>query len=274
MTGNNVVSLKKMQDAAVVSLAKRNIDATKIVAQCRMYFDVSGSFYDEHRDGYTQGAVARMYGVASIVDPDKNLEVVAFSDNYGSLPDVTASNFDDYIKTYIMRGHPGWFWNGTHFAGPLQDLVTNHNTKLAQLAQIKASVASAVTNAVKSMFSFGRKSEPQQPVVQQPTPEAIRAECPTLVFIYTDGDPSSTSDYLESMRQMSLLEQANTTFVMFVGVGNNSKYPLPKEAAEKYGCVDFVHLSAADLRDLSDEALYDKVLATPKFVKWIAPRIK
>lgn len=256
-----VVSLKKMQEAATVSLAKRSIDVTKLVAQVKCWFDVSGSFYDEHRDGYTQSALNRMFAVAMLVDPDKTLDVGAFSNRHGNLPAMVESNYANYVDQYILRNAPGWFWGGTSFAGFLAETSQEVQQKQAQ-AQ---SLAESAIGALKGLFTFGK---PAVVTGVQKTEEQVKAECPSLVWVFTDGD---NGDEAASNRVLEASQDGNV-FYMFVGVGNDTTFPFCTEAKKKFANCDFQKLD--DLRNVSDEQLYAKVLASDKLTSWLAKRTK
>lgn len=155
------VSLNLSKESLQLNLTKRNVGTIQNL-DVSFAMDVSGSFDDEHRAGYTQSFLNRFVPFSLLFDPDKKMGMYVFSSDHENLDDVTESNFDGYIRNKVMRSSV--YGYGTKYAPVLEEILKPQSVGL-----------------LKSIF--GAKAKPK------------------LCFFVTDGEPMDANATLETLRQ-------------------------------------------------------------------------
>ena len=219
---------KKVQ----IVLDKHNVKEVR--AQVAAVLDVSGSTHSIFNDGTVQGALDRLFAVAWLFDDNKQLEAWAFDTDVYQLPTVTEQNFTDYIiKNVTSNRSIGW--GGTSYA-PAITAVTEYYDS---------------TNPNKGLVAgfkglFGKKShEPVDPV---------------YVIFVTDGENGDQYATIQAIKAIV----GHNVYIQTVGIGHSSFTSL-ESLNRDYDHVGFIDVK--DIKNISDEALYDKLI-TEKFIKW------
>lgn len=155
------ISLDLSKQSLQLNLTKRNVGTIQSL-DVSFAMDVSGSFDDEHRAGYTQSFLNRFVPFSLLFDPDKKMGMYVFSSEYENLGDVTEANFDGYIQNAVMKSHV--YGYGTKYAPVLEEILKPESASL-----------------LKSFF------------VSKPKPK--------LCFFVTDGEPMDGNATIETLRQ-------------------------------------------------------------------------
>ena len=199
---SKVVFLKK------VDLFKQQIqkfNANDVVMNLQVCLDVSGSMQDEYRaGGYMDELMKRFIALATLVDPDKKLEVIAFDHRVHELPDMYVQNFDNYLS--IIRSDNS-LWGSTAYHVALDYIRLNKLNPLQKIASL-----------------FGLVNRKKQP---------------TFVCFFTDGSPDSARDARDALYQL----KGTNTYVQFIGVGQRNNFQLIETLANELDYVGFVHFS-------------------------------
>lgn len=244
--------LKKATESLQFELKKREVD-TIIPCQVKVAMDVSGSFDDEHTDGYTQDLLNRFVPFSLVFDKDGVIDSYTFSHVAGRLPQINQFNFGSYIRDEVIRCYG---YNGA-----------TEYTPVLRLIDEDASPQDIVIEAQpeRKVGFLGR-------LVGQKDKEAVAGQVikgeveKELVFFVTDGESSDTQTskaYLESMAKKNI-------FFVFIGVGDRD-IKLFKESFESTPYSIYLRLSKNEIRDIknwTDEEMYDKLLQ-PSLVAWM-----
>src|SRR5574344_1745223 len=119
--------LPMVKKAEALQLVMQKHDANSVYpSQVHVAMDVSGSFDDEHRNGYTQELLNRLIPFAMLFDKDKTVQCVAFGSSAEALVDIDSSNYQDYVKNQIMLSRP--YNSGTNFAAAFKVLLDSTTT--------------------------------------------------------------------------------------------------------------------------------------------------
>ena len=238
--------LEKSTEALQFSLVKHNV-GTILPCQVNFTMDVSGSFDDEHRNGYTQQLLNRFVPFAMLFDKDKTLGSYVFASRCEQLGDINERNYADYIRKSVQRSSV--YNGGTNYV-PIFDLLIE-NTK----AEIEAPVS---TGGFLSRL-FGR-SKPAETATT--TPEKH------LHIFVTDGE---AFDQDEAARHLDdLLNQHTNIYFLFVSISPRPMRFLQEHYGDK-AFSSYINMTPQELKNLqntSDEALYDLVL-TDSMTAWM-----
>lgn len=204
------------------TLEKKNIPSiTNMNVEFAM--DVSGSFDDEHRNGYTQQFLNRFIPFALLFDPDKKMSMYAFSSSYKKLKDVSESNYQDYVSSTIMTCSV--YNGGTNYSEVIKEMITLSKDK------------------PEFFSSFFKPSETKV--------------SPKLCFFVTDGEPSDTSKTLNVLKEL----ESSNTFIVLISI--SSKPISFLETMQKFQNVTYMNFTPQELKQIqsvSDENLYDRLL--------------
>lgn len=240
--------LEKSTEALQFSLEKHSV-ATILPCQVNFTMDVSGSFDDEHRAGYTQQLLNRFVPFAMLFDKDQTLGSYAFASRCEQLADIGKGNYNDYINKHVRRSSV--YNGGTNYVPIFQLLVDD----------TKAAIQEAAAPKPAGFFSrmFGRKAEAptETPVVEK-----------HLHIFVTDGEASDEAQAARLLNQ--LLPENTNIYFLFISIS-----PRPLGFLERtYGSTEYssyINMTPAQLRDLgnvTDEQLYDLVL-TDSMTAWM-----
>lgn len=192
--------------------------------------DVSGSLQWAYRDGRSmENLLQRLIAFSDQADPDKSVQVFAFSGSAGQIGTFNTSNFDSPISMFTERS---WFWGSTNYAAGFD------------------SIREARTARTTGMFGLGSR--------------AVESDEPELIFFLTDGrDYGSRGDLLSTLK--ALINK--NCFVIAVGVGDPHEFQLLSELDNLLD--GFTLMLASDFAHLDGDAFYDRVLMNVEFSNWL-----
>lgn len=229
---SNLINLTK---TAKITLEKKQIFGEK--AQVVLILDKSISMRPQFSNNTVQEAVNRLLGIGMNMDDNKSIEVFAFDKTAVEWPEANAENHDTYIADVMKKNQLG---AATFYAPPMKMVLD----KFVPKAETK-----------KTGLFFKKTVEV--------APAGI-AKLPTFVIFITDGDNSDKEATENLIREAS--NQA--VFWQFVGIGRERFSFLQKMDDMKGRFLDNVDFFAVDdLKKISDEELYDKLLT--EFPQWI-----
>lgn len=237
----HVVSLSK----TVVDLSKKNgVDLGDTRAKVVVALDYSGSMCGLYRNNTVQETLNRLVPLGLTFDDNGSIDVYLFESKYRKFDDLTLDNYSDYVKEVIDKS--GYSMGGTNYAGVIEDIVFGgtHDETVQK----------------KGLFGFGKKT-----FTTKVTRDAIVSDDqPTFIIFITDGDNSDKLETDDVIRRSS----KENVFIQFVGIGSE-KFKYLKKLDELEGRerdnTGFIKLE--NLRDVSDDMLYEKVLE--QFVQWL-----
>lgn len=205
-----------------LTLEKKNIPSiTNMNVEFAM--DVSGSFDDEHRNGYTQQFLNRFVPFALLFDPDKKMGMYAFSSSYKKLKDVSESNYQDYVSSTIMTCSV--YNGGTNYSEVIREMIIPSEDKSGFFSKLFK------TNESKTS--------------------------PKLCFFVTDGEPSDSSKTLDVLKEI----EGSNTFIVLISISRTKINFL--ETMQKFQNVTYMNFTPQELKQIqsvSDENLYDRLL--------------
>lgn len=223
----NLIDLSKK---AKISLEKKNIFGEK--AQVVLVLDISGSMSTLYRNGTVQELVDRILGIGMNMDDNKSIEVFTFGRVATEMKEANEHNHVGYVAELMKKKD---FEGGTNYAPPMRKVLDKFVSKPTTKGFFKKTVVAA---------------EP--------------ASLPTFVLFITDGDNFDKPETEAVVREAS--NQA--VFWQFVGIGSEQFRFLQKLDDMEGRFLDNVDFfSVRDLKQVSDEELYDKLLT--EFPQWI-----
>lgn len=228
---SKVVLLKKVD---LFKKQMQSFNANDVVMNLQVCLDVSGSMQGNYyRGGYMDELMKRFVALATIVDPDKKLEVIAFDHAVHILPDMYVQDFETYLG--IVRDN-NYLWGSTAY-----DAALNHIRSKKQNALQK----------ISNLFGISLTSKKQNS---------------TFVCFFTDGSPDSEKD----ARAAIYLLKGTNTYIQFIGVGSRNSFSLINSLANELDYVGFVHFET--LNNVSDEEFIQKFLHQESLT-WIKERM-
>lgn len=233
----NLIDLNKK---AKIVLEKKSL--VNVKAEIYFAIDRSGSMYYEYQNGIVQELIDRLLGIGMNMDVNKQIEVFQFDHGARYVGTATADNHTNFVKNNRMTAD-----GGTKYA-PVMKAIIEH-------------ALSGKNNEVKKGFLgglFGKKTA--APTIQK----TKEPKHPIFVFFITDGDNSDQSEAERLIREAS----TQPIFWQFVGIGKES-FDFLQELDDLQGRhvdnADFFQIQ--DLKKISDEELYDKLLT--EFPDWL-----
>lgn len=246
--------LNKSTEALSFTLVKNNV-STIVPCQVHVVMDVSGSFEDEHRAGYTQQLLNRFVPFSMLFDKDKVLDSYAFAARAKKLPEINANNFHNYIQKHVPYNGAGVGFT-TNYAEAFEFMVES--------TKGESTVTKTVTKAASGFWNkLMGKTETTQ-VTQQVA--GSYSQDKHLFFFVTDGVPDSASD---ARQALDALMQDNV-FIVFISISNGKIGFLEKFATEPYALyLNYTPAALRNLENVSDAELYGQLLAAPQLVNWM-----
>ena len=228
-------NLQKSTETLAFNLQKKNVGT---INPCQVTFvhDVSGSFSDEHENGYTQALLNRFVPFANLFDKNKTMESFAFSSRAEQLDDITVKNYENYIRKEVIGCNV--YNGGTRYHTAIDLIVDN-------LKQPKS----------KGFFGnvFSKKF--------------VEAE-KYLHFFLTDGESQSESQDFHTIN--TLLGKEGNHFIVFLSVAPYKLSFLERNYGD-HEYTDYHNFTVAQLKNLdslSDDDLYEMLLSS-QLVKWM-----
>lgn len=265
-------NLEKSTQALSFALAKHAVGQIN-PCQVHVVMDVSGSFRDEHQAGYTQQLLNRFVPFSMLFDKDQVLDSYAFGSNAKHLPEITASNYSDYIKRHMpIHGVGGC---STDYADAFRLMVTSVQTtgKHQVTKQVPTQVQKQVVKPATGFFGklFGKsevtlETETVMQTVVETVNTTAQSDDKHLFFFVTDGDPDSES---QAQKTLEKLMQDNI-FIVFISINNRPVRFLETFAKQPYALyLNYTPSQLRDLHNVTDEALYGQLLAAPQLTAWM-----
>lgn len=235
--GGNIVNLSK----TMINLSKEaNVDLGAIQAQVVAVIDYSGSMSGMYRDGTVQDVINKLLPVGLTFDDNGSVEVFRFDDNFKQIESLTAFNYGNFVKEFMMNGSMG----GTCYAPVLKE--------------IKKQYITGEVTTKGGFFGFGKKT------VKVDTKADT---CPVFVIFITDGDNFDKSETDTIIRELSNYN----CFVQFIGVGGaHMGYLEQLDDLSGRACDNTGFERFNDIAHVNTDVLYNKVLK--QFADWL--RIK
>lgn len=240
--------LNKSTETLKFNLDKRGAGEIK-PCQVTVTMDVSGSFDDEHRNGYTQQLLNRLVPFTMLFDKDKTIDMFAFASDATKLDELNMSNYESYIRSNVI-GCAG-YGRMTNYGKAFKLLLDNDNHG----SKVESSPSKGFLGRL-----FGSK---QEVVVDTSSSKDDRY----LHFFVTDGHPSDDGG---SRILSKLLSENPKAFVVFISVGRSEIKEL--QQYKKGSQTSYFNLTVDELRNLehaSDDDLFDKII-TDQMTKWMS----
>ncbi len=229
---------KRVQQAqqVILDLSKqKGIEGQQ--AKVCLVLDDSGSMQQLYMNGYVQRVLERVVPIAMQFDDNQTFETFLFSDSCRRTLDVNMSNIDGVVTKSI---YPKCRFNGTNYAPAIRALMDFY----------------IPTETKGTFMGFGGKIGYKKTAMTEPV----------FVIFLTDGD---NSDHRET--EAAVIEaSAYGLFFKFIGLGSTHFNFLKKLDTMNGRVVDnanFIELSIADLTDLSDRDLYERLLT--EYPEWL-----
>ena len=235
--GEHVVNLSK----CMVDLGKKSqVDLCNQTARVVVALDYSGSMTRLYRDGTIQDTLNRLAPLGLSFDDNGALEVYLFQNTYHRLPEMTLSNYANYMKEVILTS--GYTMGGTQYAPVVQAILAD----TGKLGETK-------TGFFTNIFGCSRNTiEPRK------TGERV------FVIFITDGENSDASTMDAVIRASS----ESDIFIQFIGIGSehfNYLRKLDDLSGRRIDNTGFTQLT--DLSAVTDAELYTNVLS--EFAGWL-----
>lgn len=243
--------LVKATETLQFSLVKHDVQEIK---PCQVSFicDVSGSFDDEHREGYTQALLNRLVPFSLVFDKNKTLDSFVFSSQAEQLADINAGNYSDYVRRHIQRSNV--YGRATSYAAAFEEVIRNLGTK-TQTRTVQAPASGFMSRL------FG-KTQTVTETVEVPQEDKY------IHFFVTDGESSNEGRDLEAINR--LLASNGNHFIVFLAV-NDGRLPFLERNFASQRQTSYIHLTKRELmnlQNLSDEQIYE-ILLTDNFTAWM-----
>lgn len=244
--------LEKAVENLQLELKKRDVDQI-IPCQVKLAMDVSGSFDDEHRGGYTQDLLNRFIPFSLVFDKDGVIDSYTFATRCGHLPLITEQNFDNYICNEVINcaGYNG----GTLYTPVLKMIAEDVSPKDVVISGKEAKPVGFLGKL------FGKKgSEATETQVVKGEKEK------ELIFFVTDGEAEDTN---RAKQFLTDLDKDNLFFV-FISVGERD-ISIFKDSFEDTPNSIYLRFTKKELKDLhtlTDEEIYSKLLK-PSLIAWM-----
>lgn len=201
--------------------------------EVKMAADVSGSFADEYANKLVDPFFDAAVSIAQVVDPDKLVQIVAFSSEAFDTGDYGVDDAKDVKTEFLRRVPASMLWRGTNYGRALEAFNVD---------------------APKSTGLFSGLFGAKKTVVNSPT----------ILLFLTDGEDGGNEATF--LRNLSLMVASNY-FIVLIGANNDSRQDFATlvKADEQIEGVSFHKLS--DLKSLSTDKLYQQIF-NQEFTKW------
>lgn len=236
------LSLSKQQEKVKLSLKKVTRKEVRPI-QVKLLADVSYSMKNHYKkDGYMLPILQRSIALASIVDPDKVVQIIAFSSDAVNLGDFGVDKFDDIWNVFSKENSD--FWYGTDYSRGIKevsdDLGSNGNNESFGF--------------LSKIFGSKKSSSNEQDV--------------NLVIFITDGEDGGSESRFKS--EVNKLLSGGNTYLMLIGSeGNIRYYETLKRMADQHDNIGFKYFESA--KNLTDDMFYDTILSG-EFGRWLDER--
>lgn len=262
------LGVRKAQEKVALALSKNNLSGIQIDVD--FIADVSGSMSGMYGAGKPMESVLqKALAVASIIDPNKELTVTAFSNNAIPLGTYGVSAYDS-ISADISKTRDG-YWGGTNYSSAIEILVDEHRNfnKPITTRELVEEEIEEPAGFVSRFFGAKNKTTTKKVYKDVIKTDHIvdgAKQNPKLVLFFTDGGDGGNKSVL--YKQLSYLVNETSIFVMFIGVGQ-AKETLT-QIDKDFDGIGSIVLQHPD--DLTDEEFAD-LLITREFSEWYTRKV-
>lgn len=251
--------LQKSADTLRFNLDKSGVPAN-IKAELIIVMDVSGSFQHEHEEGTTSTLIKRLVPVAMELDPDRQIDVLTFSNGAASVHHVGTVDEDDcdnFVIDNIVDKVPGWN-GGTTYSYPLEEAL-----------KIFGWLSCNDDHGQKPQGFWSRFLGRQAPVAKVHVHEKKRS----IVLFVTDGENDPNNDYNDKNRTIKVLQESqdrgDEVYFLFIGACEHSKFDFVRKIADKFKNTGVVMATDPEaFVELPDEELMATLLV-PELIEWL-----
>ena len=226
--------------------------ADGISMQVKLLADVSGSFKDEFMSGLVNPFFEAALCIAAAIDPDKVVQVIAFSDSAKDTGDYGVEHADTIVREFLERTPRSVLWSGTDYGCALNELIESNDSPVNEVVE-KASGFFA------NLFGSSKKTAPVQT-----TTTTTYSDKPWLALFLSDGeDFGSRQEFMSKLQQLS----NEGVFTVLIGANSDKSVTFSRllEAADAVEGVTFHRIS--DLNGCSTDTLYSKIF-DEEFRRW------
>lgn len=253
------ISLVKRQEQLVISLKKKKI--AQIVLRVASALDISGSMSGLYRNGTVSDFVGKLLPFGMQFDDNQQIDMWAFNNYSQELPPATADVYDDYVgkcmRNITING-------GTSYAPAMQQIYDEYFGGVPMKVVTREVTEQHEVPAKGLMAKLTGKKETVEVTrtITEEVPDDSKAvdTTPAMVFFQTDGENNDPA----AVRAVLNRNKGKPIYWFMVGVGRE-RFTFLRELAREYDNVDFIGI---DDLNLSDEALYDKLLSQ-EFGQWV-----
>ena len=240
----NLEKLNETKKSLTLCLAKAGIITPPVMELC-FILDVSGSFTDAHvshngKPAITESLLERLTPWGMLFDPDKKLDMIAFSHISEHVGAVTEQNYTNFIAKNVVNCGP---WAG----------ATKYEPALKQALELFGYLQEDAPVEKLGFFSklLGRKQQDNFKVNKRKS----------LVLFVTDG---ANDDRTETSQLLAESEaRGDQMYIIFLCVNKNvSQFSYIKSLAEKYNNVYFDHIDDYDkFVNLPNDQLNERLIS-------------
>ena len=127
MTINMSKHTENLENVLVNMSKSGKTNMSNHTARVAIAMDYSGSMRDMFRNGDVQDVITRLLPIALKFDDNGELESWLFSNAYERLKPVTISNYDNYVKEFMLNAKISM--GGTEYAPVLRNIVQYYKDK-------------------------------------------------------------------------------------------------------------------------------------------------
>lgn len=273
------VSLSKMSETVMVSLAKKTTNPLPRDINVTLALDVSGSMRGSFISGEVTELMRRILAVSNVIDDDGILNFYLFDEESYVQDSIDVKEQYDYIENIInLMIKDGHYWSGTNFAPVLKEIYNDLLSDVIPKTPVeiiktvvktvnktnKTSFLSRLWNSLLSIIGLGNKKSPIQ-MLQESSNNDYHQYVPTivnnqpevtkqLILLITDGDnydKTETNYIIEQYRNVP------NVYLQCIDVGHSSPYL--KKLAENN---DFIGYATLDTFSESDEKIIDALVSS------------
>ncbi|WNA16072.1 hypothetical protein XaC1_429 [Xanthomonas phage XaC1] len=206
--------------------------------QVELLADVSGSMGSAYTQrGWMYPILQRTIALASVIDPDKVVQLTIFDTSATSLGDFGVDKFESIYKAF-----DGKVGGGTDYESAFNQVLSNRNSPVQKAKGFFGSL-------------FGKKDN---------SAAKSTSKEPSLIVFFTDGeDGGSTSSFLKAVDKVL----DGNTYLLCIGAGGSEySYRTLKQLADQRSDVGYVYFDKP--HNLTDDQFYNTVLSG-EFGEWL-----
>lgn len=249
------LNLEKSKEALVLNLQKRGI-ATPPSVQVAINDDVSGSFRDEHNDGYVQDIMTRLIPWVATFDVNGAADFFTFSDGAAHahhVGEITTGNYHNFVAERVIRQVPG-YGCGTDYSYVLEK-------NLRQFGWLPQEGAAPKKSLFRDLFG-AKKAEAAPAVAKQKS----------LVIHLTDGD-CNREDKARTHRVLKDAEgRGDEVYFLFLAYSNGGQagdFRFLKDLGDEFNNTGLVIIpNIPAFTALSDDDLNNQLIGA-ELVTWL-----